>query len=71
VTHTARREEEEVVAMVMDRQQPGKVAAALDIAEAGLGDRPDLDDDGREKRTGMYILPCRRPHMQGGVFHAC
>ncbi|KAK3124394.1 hypothetical protein QOZ80_7BG0585960 [Eleusine coracana subsp. coracana] len=40
--------------MVMERQQqqqPGK-AAAFDIAEAGYGDRPDLDDDGRERRTG-------------------
>jgi len=33
------------------QQSPGKVAA-FNLAEAGFGDRPDLDDDGRERRTG-------------------
>jgi hypothetical protein len=41
--------------MVMDRQQQQGKAAAFDVAEAGFGDRPDLDDDGRERRTGIYI----------------
>ncbi|XP_062189646.1 amino acid permease 6-like [Phragmites australis] len=40
--------------MVMERQQQGK-AAAFDIAEAGFGNRPDLDDDGRERRTGTLV----------------
>jgi len=41
------------------QQSAGKVAAFNlaeagfgDPAEAGFGDRPDLDDDGRERRTG-------------------
>jgi len=33
------------------QQSAGKVAA-FNLAEAGFGDRPDLDDDGRERRTG-------------------
>ncbi|TVU41016.1 hypothetical protein EJB05_14504 [Eragrostis curvula] len=41
--------------MVMDRQQQPSKAAAFDIAEAGFGDRPDLDDDGRERRTGTLV----------------
>ncbi|KAJ1287661.1 hypothetical protein BS78_02G028100 [Paspalum vaginatum] len=43
--------------MVTERQQhaaAGKVAA-FNLAEAGFGDRPDLDDDGRERRTGTLV----------------
>ncbi|CAN6196809.1 unnamed protein product [Urochloa humidicola] len=40
--------------MVME-QQSGKKVAAFNLAEAGYGDRPDLDDDGRERRTGTLV----------------
>ncbi|MCP8971452.1 amino acid transporter, partial [Ectobacillus sp. SYSU M60031] len=29
--------------------------AAFNLAESGYADRPDLDDDGREKRTGTLV----------------
>ena len=38
--------------MVTTEQQPAGKVAAFNLAEAGFGDRPDLDDDGRERRTG-------------------
>jgi hypothetical protein len=41
--------------MGMERQETKvatTTAAAFNLAESGYGDRPDLDDDGREKRTG-------------------
>jgi hypothetical protein len=43
--------------MVSERQQQaaGKVAA-FNLAEAGFGDRSDLDDDGRERRTGKLAV---------------
>ncbi|CAN6202964.1 unnamed protein product [Urochloa humidicola] len=40
--------------MVMEPQS-GKKVAAFNLAEAGYGDRPDLDDDGRERRTGTLV----------------
>uniref|UniRef100_A0A0E0Q3R1 Amino acid transporter transmembrane domain-containing protein n=1 Tax=Oryza rufipogon TaxID=4529 RepID=A0A0E0Q3R1_ORYRU len=43
--------------MGMERQET-KVAtttAAFNLAESGYADRPDLDDDGREKRTGTLV----------------
>ncbi|RCV09418.1 hypothetical protein SETIT_2G026700v2 [Setaria italica] len=42
--------------MVMEKheQAAGKVSA-FNLAEAGYGDRPDLDDDGRERRTGTLV----------------
>jgi len=38
--------------MVTTEQQSAGKVAAFNLAEAGFGDRPDLDDDGRERRTG-------------------
>ena len=41
--------------MVAERHQQQQLAgkvAAFNLAGAGFGDRPDLDDDGRERRTG-------------------
>ncbi|KAF8732328.1 hypothetical protein HU200_016313 [Digitaria exilis] len=35
--------------------EAGKQVAAFNLAEAGYGDRPDLDDDGRERRTGTLV----------------
>ncbi|CAO1948836.1 unnamed protein product [Urochloa humidicola] len=40
--------------MVMEQQSGAKVAA-FNLAETGYGDRPDLDDDGRERRTGTLV----------------
>jgi hypothetical protein len=43
--------------MVSERQlqAAGKVAA-FNLAEAGFGDRSDLDDDGRERCTGKLTV---------------
>ena len=46
--------------MVTTEQQSAGKVAAFNLAEAGFGDRPDLDDDGRERRTGnaaSYTIP--------------
>ncbi|CAL5091540.1 unnamed protein product [Urochloa decumbens] len=40
--------------MVKEAQSGTKVAA-FNLAETGYGDRPDLDDDGRERRTGTLV----------------
>ncbi|KAG2639799.1 amino acid permease 6 [Panicum virgatum] len=41
--------------MVTTEQQPAGKVAVFNLAEAGLGDRPELDDDGRERRTGTLV----------------
>jgi hypothetical protein len=47
--------------MVMERPEQQQAAAAagkvaaFNLAEAGYGDRTDLDDDGRERRTGTLV----------------
>ena len=53
----------------MEMQEKGAKAdpaAAFSVAEAGFGDRTDIDDDGRERRTGTLariLLP--------SCIHAC
>ena len=55
--------------MGMEMQEKGAKAdpaAAFSVAEAGFGDRTDIDDDGRERRTGTFariLLP--------SCIHAC
>ena len=41
--------------MVTTEQQSAGKVAAFNLAESGLGDRPELDDDGRERRTGTLV----------------